>query len=282
MNRIETISLVPKFLAFYNEANKEPTDPNTRWELWKEHYGFSAVPPGDAGMQMALTLLDQAWEQYHEHIEYISQWKTNNEKAHAFLSEIQTKLGCKEGIDIVLIYFVGAFEKNAFVAPYDQKRLALCFPVENGECDILLSHELTHIVHSSTAKLTGAWERTIATLIIQEGLAAHMSEEIVPHKRDEVYIEHKSGWLQDCHAFADQIIQGIVPYLEQSSSEVVTKFTIGKGTTGHEREAYYVGWVLVEHLLKSGVTFNEIAHIEEHELAPFVKKWLGSDVFRRH
>jgi uncharacterized protein YjaZ len=54
--------------------------------------------------------------------------------------------------------------------------------IENGDSEILLAHELTHIVHASTAKLSGGWERKIATLIIQEGLATRISKEIIPHQ----------------------------------------------------------------------------------------------------
>lgn len=269
MNKIEIINLTPKFLSFYKDA-KESADPDTRWELWKERYRFSAVPPGEEGMKMARRLLDQAWNQYHKHIDYFEQWKPNNEKAHAFLADIQAKLGCKEEIDIALIYFVGAFENNAFVAPYKENRLAVCLPIESGNSDITLAHELTHIVHAKTAKLSGAWERAIATIIIQEGLATRMSKEIVPHQQDAAYIEYTDGWLQECQTFKNQIIQGIIPYLEHSSSEVVAKFTIGSGTTNHEREAYYVGWVLVEYLLEKGITLKEIAHMQEHELVEFV------------
>jgi len=274
MNKIEIINMIPKFLSFYNEANKESAGPDRRWELWKERYRFAAVPPGDEGMKTARTLLDNAWNQYHEHIDWIKQWQPNSEKVHAILSDIQVKLGCQEDIDIALIYFVGAFDNNAFVAPYSQNRLALCLPVENGDSDILIAHELTHIVHAKTAQLSGTWERTIATVIIQEGLAAHMSKEIVPDQQDAAYIEYKAGWLQECHAYRNQIIKGIIPFLQQSSSEVVTKFTIGKGTTNHEREAYYVGWVLVQNLLARGSTFKEIAHIQEQDLAQLVKESL--------
>lgn len=275
MNRVEVIDLTPKFLSFYNEANNQSFDPDARWDIWKERYRFAAVPPGDEGMEMARTLLDQAWTKYHEHIDYIKQWKPDTEKAHLFLAEIQRKLECIKDIDLALIFFVGAFENNAFVAPYGENRLALCLPIENGDSEILLAHELTHIVHGSTAKLSGGWERKIATLIIQEGLATRISKEIVPHQPDAAYIEYKSGWLQECYAYHNQILQGILPYLDQSSSDVVTKFTIGNGTTNHHREAYYVGWVLVEYLLEKGITFKEIAHIQEPELVPFVSQHLG-------
>lgn len=274
MNNIEVINLVPKFLSFYNEAKRESIDSNKRWELWKERYGFASVPPGDEGIKMARDLLENAWNRYPNHIDYLKEWEPNNQKAYDFLTYIQYQLGCNEAIDIVLIYFVGAFDKNAFVAPYDQNRLAVCIPIESGDSDITLAHELTHIVHSKTANLTGAWERSIATLIIQEGLATRMSKVIVPNEHDTAYIEYTSGWLESCHQYKNQIITGIIPYLKLSSSEVISQFTFGNGSTNHEREAYYVGWLLVEQLLEDGMTYKEIAHIQEVELDQFVNQYL--------
>ena len=56
MNRIEVISLVPKFLSSYDQAFRESLDSDRRWELWNEVYRFAAVPPGDEGTKMARTL----------------------------------------------------------------------------------------------------------------------------------------------------------------------------------------------------------------------------------
>jgi hypothetical protein len=40
VNRIEIIDLSPKFLSFYNEANSEFIDPNTRGAFGKNDIGF--------------------------------------------------------------------------------------------------------------------------------------------------------------------------------------------------------------------------------------------------
>ena len=44
---IEIVNLVPRFLNLYNKA--VGFDEETRFELWKEHYGFAAVPPEEEG-----------------------------------------------------------------------------------------------------------------------------------------------------------------------------------------------------------------------------------------
>lgn len=71
MDNIEVKNLAPKFLKFYNLANEENITLDDRWELWKEYYGFAAVPPGEDGEKIARNLLDKAWEKYEGKMDYI-------------------------------------------------------------------------------------------------------------------------------------------------------------------------------------------------------------------
>jgi hypothetical protein len=274
IDSIEILNLVPKFLKYYEKANSDSVDNDARWSLWKEHYNFAAIPPGEEGQKIARLLLEEAWEKYQENLEFIKQWEPNQQRVEEYLNKVKTLLDCDKSISFVVIYFVGAFEENPFVAPYDHERLALCLPIENGNSDILLAHELTHIVHSQTANLSANWERTIASTILQEGLAAHVSKYLVPGEPDERYIEFSENWLKSCEDMKTEILKGIYPYLESSASEVVFKFTIGNGTTNHEREAYFVGWEIVKKLLEEGMSFNELAMINEVNILDYIRNIL--------
>ena len=44
------------------------------------------------------------------------------------------------------------------------------------------------------------------------------------------------------------------------------RFTMGKGPSGIEREAYYAGWLVVGYWLDRGMTFADIARIPEQEM----------------
>ena len=44
------------------------------------------------------------------------------------------------------------------------------------------------------------------------------------------------------------------------------RFTMGKGQSGIEREAYYAGWAVVGYRLEHGMTFAEIARIPEKKM----------------
>ncbi|MFE8699767.1 DUF2268 domain-containing putative Zn-dependent protease [Cytobacillus sp. FJAT-54145] len=272
MDHIELINLVPKFLDFYKRADIEGIDSEDRWDLWKEHYNFAAVPPGDEGRKMARVLLDNAWGNYAQKINFIKSWEPEHKSVDHYLAKVKSLLGCQKPIKLVLIYFVGGFENNAFVAPYDKERVALCLPIECGDSDILLSHELTHVVHSTTANLTAEWERTIASTILQEGLATQVSKHLVPGKKDHCYIEHKEGWFDSCKSNRTEILKGLFPYLDDSSSETITRFTFGTGTTNNEREVYFVGWEIVKFLLEEGITFEEIARVQEVDIPNYLRE----------
>ncbi|WP_188208235.1 hypothetical protein [Alkalibacillus aidingensis] len=271
MDHIEVVNLAPKFLEFYQRANREGVDCEERWELWQKHYNFAAVPPGDEGKKMARKILDENWVKYRENIDYIKDWQPDSNAIEQYLSEIKSLLGYEQPINMMIIYFVGGFENNPFVAPYDEGRIALCLPIESEISSITLYHEITHIVHLKTANLTQAWERTIASTIIQEGLATQVSKYMVPGKPDQDYIEHKEGWLDSCQLKRKEILEGILPYLKDSSSETIIKFTFGAGSTNTDREVYFAGWEIVRVLLEHGETFLKIAWIQEEDIPNYIR-----------
>ena len=190
-DNIEIKDLVPQFLHFYNEA--VGCDGETRFELWKKHYGFAAVPPGEEGALLAKRLLDAAWEKYEKVIPFLDQWSPDSEKIQQNLSMIKSVLEYNESVDVVLLFFVGAFDGNAFAAPYGENRIAVCLPIENGENQITIVHELTHLVHGKMIGSAMSWGKTVASLVFQEGLATQLSKYLVPGYRDEVYVEHQEG-----------------------------------------------------------------------------------------
>src|SRR5699024_27123 len=84
------------------------------------------------------------------------------------------------------------------------------------------------------------------------------------------------GWLQLCHDNRTKILHGIIPYLSESNREAVDKFTLGTGTSGHQREAYYVGWEFVATQLKKGISFPQLVRINKKDILDYVKKILKS------
>lgn len=271
-DKIEIINLAPKFLNFYNQA--AGCDAETRFELWKKHYGFAAVPPGEEGALLAKQQLESAWERYEKVIPLLAQWAPDSGKIQQHLSKIKSVLAYSESVDVVLIFFVGAFDGNAFAAPYGENRTAVCLPIENGEDQTTLVHELTHLVHG---KITGSamkWERTVASLVFQEGLATQLSRHLVPGYPDAFYVEAQEGWLQECNQDAEQILQGIKPCLQDRSAERIVQFTMGAGTTGKAREGYFAGWKLIGDMIADGWSFADIARVREEDMVDVLMEYL--------
>lgn len=269
---LELRNLVPNFLKFYDLA--APCDGETRFELWREHYGFAAVPPGEEGATLARKLLDGAWEKYAAVVPGLRQWSPDSGRVQKILTEIKTALGYDGPVDVVLVFFVGAFDGNAFVAPCGGGRVAVCLPVEEGEDDVKIAHELTHLVHGRITGSDMSWERSVASLIFQEGLATQLSRRIVPGHDDEVYVEHRAGWLRECDADATKILRGIAPHLGDCSGESVHRFTMGDGASGHEREGYYADWHLIGDMLNDGWSFADLARVAGDAMAVVLRKYI--------
>jgi len=270
MDQITIKSLIPKFLSFYDKA-KDIKDDETRFQLWKKHYNFAALPPVKDYDSRAKKLLDNAWLNYKDIIEDLMVWEEDLNHVQTLLKKVKTALQYDEALKLTVVYFVGAFENNAFVAQLSEDETGLFLPVETKALDIILAHELTHIVHFNKSGLAATWERTIASVILQEGLAMHISKRVVPGYQDEKYTEFTKGWLKACAQHRAAMLSGIMPYLEDQSEARLKQFTIGKGTTNHEREAYFVGWVCVEYLLNDGLTFEILASLKVNEIPPLIK-----------
>jgi hypothetical protein len=271
---LRVTDLTPRFLTFYERAVAENADADRRWELWREHYGFAALPPVPERDSIARALLDDAWPRYPEVIERIRGGVAAMQPApEPLLASVAALLGAEVGLRLDLLVYVGALERNAFFAP-QQGTLFVAVPIEESPewRTRVLVHEFTHAVHHRLANFSEGWERSIARTVFAEGLATRATQTLLPGDRPESYVEHRDGWFAEAERRAPQILSGIVPFLEESSSEQVMRFTMGTGVTGLEREAYYVGWVVVGQLLDEGYTFERLARIPEDDIPALVRR----------
>lgn len=277
---VEVKDISPKFLAFYDAATAEKADPDRRFQLWKEKYGFAALPPVPERDEMARKLLDTAWPTYPEVLDRIKAGAAGMRPApEALLREVAAKLGVEQSLKVQVLAYVGAREKNAFFYP-DQGTLNVAVPIEESPewREPVLIHEMTHAVNHALAGFSGSWERTIARTVFAEGLATRMTEALRPGLGETVYLEHRPGWYAEAKGKHREILEGLRPHLRAKDSATVMRFTMGTGTTGTERESYYAGWVVVGHLLQQGRTFAELARMPEEQIAVVVEKALGEMV----
>ncbi|MGX4687368.1 hypothetical protein JNUCC83_10915 [Vagococcus sp. JNUCC 83] len=182
-------------------------------------------------------------------------------------------------MDIKIVYFVGFFEDNPFVTTDVNGKLCVCLPIENNSDEefqrIQLYHELTHIYHSKLSNTSFSYEQSLSFLILQEGLDLRMSEKMVPGYMDSKYVSHQNGWYEKIVRYRNNIISGVIPDIHENDTEILYKYTMGKGNTGYEREAYYIGWILVGKMLDDGYSFRELMILSEGEGSLLVEKYLA-------
>jgi len=265
---VQIIDLTPKFLKFYDTATIKNPDPDSRWQLWQQMYGFAAVPPGPDGQKMARTLLDNAWPKYPSVINRIRLGASVLNPPPLNILERVAKLlnadTSQDSIKVKLYVFVGGLENNAFAFP-DNGTPAVAIPVEidNKELELTMTHEFTHAVHTKIADhMWGSYPTTLATIVLMEGLAMRVTEELVPGRTPETYTSARSDtWLKECEVHRVTILKGIQQHLDDSASEARSKFIYGEGASGHPREAYYAGWIIVGQLQKQGITLSDLARL---------------------
>jgi uncharacterized protein YjaZ len=275
---LKIVDFSPKFLKFYEKAKSENLQPDARWALWKKMVNFAAVPPTDAGQQLAREMLDNAWSRYPDAMEQISAGAPGMlPRPEDSLKSIVKLLKPVEKSEVTLITFVGAFDNNAFTSAGSGK-IMTALPVEMDQRarKLVTDHELTHAVHIGIGSISGGWERSIGATVLSEGLAMRVTQELNPDLSDASYVDFTPGWLVKADKKREEIIKGIKPFLFSSDSADVMKFTMGNGTTGIEREAYYVGWIVVKYWMEKGMTLAEIARIPEKEMPNKVAEALDS------
>ena len=264
---LEVKDITPQFLAFYEAAQKENASPDRRWELWKQMYDFAAVPPTEEGSKIAREMLDNAWPRYASALDLIRAGAAGlTPDPQQALRSIVELLKPEKPATVRLRVYVGAFDNNAFTVGMGGK-ITTSIPIEMDpeERALIMTHELAHAVHIAMGTFSGGWIRSVGATVVSEGLSLHVTRKLFPKESDAEIVEHTAGWLKGADEKRREILRGILPALESDKSEDVMRFTMGNGTTGREREAYYAGWIVVGEWLRSGMTLAEVARIPEAE-----------------
>lgn len=271
---LEVKDITPKFLAFYDTAIRQGASEQERWTLWKRMYDFAATPPTPQGDSIARKLLDSAWLRYPSIINLIKNGASAiTEVAKKEVNNIAALLEPDSPITVTLLIYVGGFEGNAFTTAQNKKiTTAIAIETDSSSIPLLMTHELTHAVHIGMGSFSGGWKRSLGTIVVTEGLAMRVTQKLFPEHPDKDFTDYTPGWLAKIQTHKNQILKNIQPYLFSDNIDDVMKFTMGQGYLGFDREAYYVGWIVVGYWLKHGMSFADIARISEKDMPQRVQK----------
>lgn len=274
--RLTIVDLSPRFLDFYAAARD--ADPETRWALWERKYDFAAVPPTPEGQKIARQLLDAAWTRYPQALPVIRAGGTAmRPQPMVLLKELTALLGHDGPFAMQVRTYVGGFDTNAFTTTSNgMSTVAIPLEMSVSQRELILRHEMAHAVHLATAGLDGGWERSIAETVIQEGIAMHAVAQLLPGREPREYVEHRPGWFAEILPHSAQVLDAIEPVLDAKDNDTVFRFTMGRGSTGLDREAYLAGWVVVGELLRGGRSLADIAHVPAAGMPTLVREAIAN------
>ncbi len=267
---VHVTDLTPRFLTFFETA--QGLDADARFDVWRQTYGFAAVPPTPQGEAMARSLLDTAFERYPSVMPRIEAGAGGmGIDPGAAASEVAVLLGVDQPIEIDFIAFVGGFEQNAFT--FRARRPTVAVPVEADPAYQALAgrHEIVHALHMEMAGLSGGWERSIAQLVLQEGLAMRATQALMPDRPDLEHLSAGPEWWARANERRREILIGTLPLLSASDGASVTRLSMGPGVAGLRREAYYLGWIVVGRLLGEGWTFPALARVSSEDMPDLIR-----------
>jgi len=274
---VTVTDLTPRFLDFYRKARAEQADPDRRWALWREDYGFAAVPPTPQGMALAREQLDESWDGYEGEMERIRAGAAGMEPApEPVLRRVAEFLELDRPLDVEVVVFVGTRGGGAFSMSVGEGwRVALPVEQEPTAREISASHEFTHAVHARLAGMEGTWVRSVGQLVLGEGIAMRTAEALYSGRPESAYVGGTPDWMTEAGEKEREILEGVRGSVDNATSLAMERFTLGPGPAGLRREAYYAGWVLVGHLLESGWTLQGLARVPRGFAARIVEEGLN-------
>jgi hypothetical protein len=176
---------------------------------------------------------------------------------------------------------VGGHTSNGWVAEHNGHRslfLALEYLGTAPYDDLLVVHEITHVVQSQLSPSTGARKYGSSLAVMVEGAATATSRALRPGHTDSAYLwmdGHHEAWLDECNANAAAIASLLLRHADTpDDDEEVAPLFRNRATPGiPARSGYWVGELIARGMLQDGYGLHDLLSLGPAEARDRVLAW---------
>jgi hypothetical protein len=179
------------------------------------------------------------------------------------------------------VLMVGGHTSNGWVAEHNGHRslfLALEYLGTAPYDDLLVVHEITHVVQSQLSPSTGARKYGSSLAVMVEGAATATSRALRPGHTDSAYLwmdGHHEAWLDECNANAAAIASLLLRHADTpDDDEEVAPLFRNRATPGiPARSGYWVGELIARGMLQDGYGLHDLLSLGPAEARDRVLAW---------
>ncbi|PHV11972.1 hypothetical protein [Chitinimonas sp. BJB300] len=266
--------LSPSFVEFYEAANKpvaavpatattpDATTPESqedrRWRLFKQDYGFSAQATPEA----TRAALDTAWPRYAEALPKIEAgFDGIASEPSKTLDTLSKHFSLDKSMSMRLVAYVGTFDGRVW-SEQEGDILNVYLPLEVGPDTRAVP--AARLMGQAMLAKTAGWgnkPRSLAELVVGEGVVAHGAAVAAPGKSVEQYLAISTDELAKLRANRKTVLSTILPKLGDNSAATLNTYS-----TEQLAEARFAGWLLVESLAKKNALYSDMIRQKPSDL----------------
>lgn len=183
--------------------------------------------------------------------------------------------------ELSVVLLVGAHTSNGWVAEHRGERslfLALEYLGTPSFDDLLVVHEVSHVVQAQLSPATGARTFTSSLAVMVEGAAAATSRVLRPGHTDSAYLwfdDDHEEWLNKCHASAAATASLLLRHADTPDNDGAVAPLL-RNRPGHgipARAGYWAGERIARTMLENGTDLRELLSMEPLEARGRVIEW---------
>ena len=183
--------------------------------------------------------------------------------------------------ELCVVMLVGAHTSNGWVAEHKGQRslfLALEYLGTPSFDDLLVVHELSHVVQAQLSPAAGARTYASSLAVMVEGAATATSRVLRPGHTDSAYLwmdDDHQEWLNNCDASAAAIASLLLRHADTPDDDgaVAPLFRNRPGHGIPARAGYWAGERIARAMLQDGTDLRDLLSMKPPEARTRVIEW---------